>query len=176
MDGYESSREKSKLGVDTSVENLSSNMESIVPNCIRNSTCLVENILHNIDTWVFVDKNGIEAMMQLFDLPLLPLSFPGGQNTVVAFNNFSLQHSSPLTRVVCTNLREHKKLANEFMVFLAISKLEDIEVAQHIRILRCLSSLDGISSFSTHLLKRTTTMMHEIGYGDAYILKDVGMV
>lgn len=44
------------------------------------------------------------------------------------------------------------------------------------RILRCLSSIHGVLSFSTHLLKRTTTMMPEIGYGSADILKDVGMV
>ena len=62
------------------------------------------------------------------------------------------------------------------MDFLARKKLEDIEVAQHIWNLGCLSILDGILSFSTHLLKRKTTMMPKIGSGDVDILKDVGMV
>lgn len=177
VDGDESSRATSELGVDTSAENLSSNMESFLPDCISNATRLLENILHNTDTCgVFVEKKGIEAVLQLFDLPLLPLSFASGQNIAVAFKNFSPQHSSPLTRAVCTTLREHMKPAIEFMDLLAGTKLADIEVAQRMRILRCLSSLDGVLSFSTHLLKSTTTMMPEIGSGDADILKDVGKV
>jgi len=43
-------------------------------------------------------------------------------------------------------------------------------------IFRCLSILHGVLSFSTHIVKRTTTMIPEIGSRDADILKDVGMV
>lgn len=43
-------------------------------------------------------------------------------------------------------------------------------------ILSCISILHGVLSFSTHILKRTTTMMPEIGSRDVDILKDVGMV
>jgi len=73
-------------------------------------------------------------------------------------------------------MREHMKPTNEFMDLLARKKIIEIEVAQHMRILRCLSSLDGVLSFSTHIQKSTTTMMPEIGHGDEDILKDVGMV
>lgn len=177
MDGDESSRTTSELGVDNSAENLSSNTEAFLPDCISNATRLLENILHNTDTCgVFIEKKGIEAVLQLFDLPLLPLSFASGQNIAIAFKNFSPQHSSPLTRAVCTTLREHMKPAVEFMDLLAGAKLADIDGSQRMRVLRCLSSLEGVLSFSTHLLKSTTTMMPEIGSGDADILKDVGKV
>ena len=69
---------------------------------------------------------------------------------------------------------EHMRLAIEFMDLLAGTKLEDIEGSQHMIILRCISSLEGVLSFSKHILKSTTTMMPEIGSGDAYMLKDVG--
>ena len=64
--------------------------------------------------------------------------------------------------------------AIEFMDLLAGTKLTNIEGSQHMRILRCISSLEGVLSFSKHILKITTTMMAEIGSGDAYMLKDVG--
>ena len=78
VDGDESSMVTSELGVGTYAEKLSSNMEFFLPYCISNATCLLENILHNIDTWVFIEKKGIEAMLQLFYLCLLPFLFQGG--------------------------------------------------------------------------------------------------
>lgn len=66
-------------------------MESFLPDCISNATRLLENILHNTYTCgVFIEKKGIEATLQLFDLPHLLLSFGSGQNIVVVFKNFSL--------------------------------------------------------------------------------------
>ena len=64
--------------------------------------------------------------------------------------------------------------AIQFMDFLDGKKMEDIEGSQNMVILRCISSLEGVLSFSKHLLKSTTTMIPEIGSGDAYMLKDVG--
>ncbi|XP_057852533.2 E3 ubiquitin-protein ligase UPL1 isoform X1 [Cryptomeria japonica] len=177
VDGEESSSATPEQAVDVSADSLSSNMEAFLPDCISNATRLLENILHNTDTCgVFIEKKGIEAVLQLFDLPLLPLSFASGQNIAVAFKNFSPQHSSPLTRAVCTALRDHLKPALQLADSLAGTKLADVEVSERMRILRCFSSLEGVLSFSTHLLKSTTTMMPELGSGDADILKDVGKV
>ena len=90
INGDEPSRETFELGVDNSAENLSSNMESLLPYCIINATHLLENIFHNTDTCgVFIEKKGIEAVLQLFDLPLLPLSFSSSHNISIAFKNVS---------------------------------------------------------------------------------------
>ena len=64
--------------------------------------------------------------------------------------------------------------AIEFMDLLVGTKLIDIEGSQHMRMLRCISSIEGVLSFSKHILKITTTMMPQNGSGDAYMLKDVG--
>jgi len=85
IDGDESLRVTSELGVDTSAENLPSKMESFLRDYIINVTCLLENILHYKNTWMFVEKKGVNSMLQLFDLPLLPFSFAGGHNIVVSF-------------------------------------------------------------------------------------------
>lgn len=72
---------------------------------------------------------GIEIVLQWFDLYLFIFSFASDQNIVVTIKDFSLQHSSPLTGVVCTTWREHMKIVIEFMYLLVGTKLEDIEVA-----------------------------------------------
>ncbi|MCD7456029.1 E3 ubiquitin- protein ligase upl1 [Datura stramonium] len=46
----------------------------------------------------FVEKKGIEAVLQLFTLPALPLSVSVGQTLSVAFKNFSPQHSASLAQ------------------------------------------------------------------------------
>ena len=95
------------------------------------ATLLLEIILHNTDRCgVFIEKKGIEALLQLFDLHLLPLTFASGQNIAIAFKNVSPEHSSPLTRNVFTTLREHIRPAIEFMDLLAGTKLADIVGSQ----------------------------------------------
>ena len=168
-------RETYDMGVDNFAKKLSSKVESFIPYCISNVTLLLESILHNTNRCgVFIEKRGIEALLQLFDLHLLPLAFASGQNITILFKKNSTGHSSSLTRLVCSTLREHMRPSIEFMDLLAGKKLANIEESQHMRILRCISSVEGVLSFSKYLLKSTTTMMPEIGFGDAYMLKDAG--
>eukprot|EP01018_Ginkgo_biloba_P015878 Gb_04274 [translate_table: standard] len=67
---------------------------------------------------------------------------------------------------MCNTLRDHLKPAIELLDSLAGSKLADVEGPKCMRILRCLSTLEGVLLFSLYLLESATTMMPEIGGGE----------
>lgn len=150
-------------------------VESFLPDCISNAARLLETILQNSDTCrIFVEKKGIDAILQLFTLPLVPLSMSVGQSISVAFKNFSAQNSASLAKAVCSFLREHLKTTNELLVSVGGTHLVQLEASKQMNVLRCLSSLEGILSLSISLLKGNTTVVSELGTADADVLKDLG--
>lgn len=177
-DDKESSKmESSEQAMEPSSDASLANIESFLPECISNAARLLETILQNADTCrIFVEKKGIEAVLQLFTLPLMPLSVSVGQSISVAFRNFSPQHSASLARAVCLFLREHLKLTNELLLSVGGAQLAEVENAKQTKVLKCLASLEGILSLSNFLLKGTTTVVSELGTADADVLKDLGKV
>ena len=177
-DDKESSKmESSEQTVETSSDASLANIESFLPECIINVARLLETILQNADTCrIFVEKKGIEAVLLLVTLPLMPLSVSVGQSISNAFKNFSPQHSASLARAVCLFLREHLKLTNELLLSVGGMQLAEVESAKQTKVLKCLASLEGILSLSNFLLKGTTTVVSELGTADADILKDLGKV
>ena len=152
------------------------NIDSLFPECLSNVARLLETVLQNSDTChIFVEKKGIDAVLQLFTLPLMPISTSIGQIISVAFKNFSHQHSASLARAVCAFLREHLKSTNELLVSVAGTHLGVVESAKQAKVLRYLSSLEGILSLSNFLLKGNSTFVSELGTADADVLKDIGM-
>ncbi|KAK6947097.1 HUWE1/Rev1, ubiquitin binding region [Dillenia turbinata] len=169
----ESSEQASEPSSDPSLVNI----ESFLPECVSNAARLLETILQNADTCrLFVEKKGIEAVLQLFTLPLMPLSASVGQSISVAFKNFSPQYSASLAQAVCTFLREQLKLTTVILVSVGGTKLAEVERGKQIKVLRCLFSLEGILSLSNSLLKGTSTVVSELATSDADILKDLGKV
>lgn len=151
------------------------NIESYLPDCVSNVARLLETILQNADTCrLFVEKKGIDSILQLFTLTSLPLSTSIGQSVSVAFKNFSPQHSASLARSVCSCLREHLRTTNDLLVSLGGSQLATIEAGKQTQVLRCLSSLEGLLSLSNFLLKGTTSVVSELSTADADVLKDLG--
>ncbi|GFZ07365.1 LOW protein: E3 ubiquitin ligase-like protein [Actinidia rufa] len=98
------------------------------------------------------------------------------QHLFVAFKNFSSQNSASLARAVCSFLREHLKSTNELLVSVGGTQLAQLEASKQMKVLRSLSSLEGILSLSNSLLKGTTTVVSELGTADADVLKDLGRV
>jgi hypothetical protein len=100
-----------------------SNLETFLPECINNAVRLLETVLQNADTSrVFIEKKGIEALLQLYTLPHLPVSFGGSStahNMSVTFRAFSPQHAAALTRSVCGALRDHLQV--NFADFVVLS-------------------------------------------------------
>ncbi|KAL6600606.1 hypothetical protein ACP70R_045406 [Stipagrostis hirtigluma subsp. patula] len=155
----------------------SSSIESFLPECICNVARLLETVLQNTDTCrQFIEKKGIEAVLQLFKLPLIPASVSIGQSISVAFKNFSPQHSVSLARAVCSFLRDHLKLTNELLGSVSGTKLVDSEPAKESPLLKSLSTLEGLLSLANFLLKGTTIMVSELAVADAEILKELGKV
>ncbi|CAA0815395.1 E3 ubiquitin-protein ligase UPL1, partial [Striga hermonthica] len=176
MDDTESSRHgTNEQSTDVVPDASSLNVESFLPDYISNVARLLESVLQNSDTCrIFVEKRGIECVLQLFLLPSLPLSVSLGQSIAVAFKNFSPQHSASLARAVCSFLREHLKSAEELLTSINGRQLTEVDFSKRVKILRCLSTLEGILSLSISLLKGTTTLVSELGSADADVLKDIG--
>ncbi|GAA0160727.1 ubiquitin-protein ligase [Lithospermum erythrorhizon] len=153
----------------------SADVNASCPEFINNTARLLETILQNSDMCrLFVEKKGIEAVLQLFNLPHMPLTVSLGQSISLAFKNFSQQHSTALAREVCIFFKEYVKLANEQLGLLGGVQLVDFEVSKRTEILRSLWSLEGIMALSNTLLKGTTSIVSELGAGDADVLKDLG--
>ncbi|KAM1341199.1 hypothetical protein ACFX2F_005684 [Malus domestica] len=173
--GESSKTESSEQTVEPPSDSSVGNVELFLPDCVSNVARLLETILQNGDTCrIFVEKKGVEAVLQLFTLPLMPLSVSVGQSISVAFKNFSPQHSASLARAVCSFLREHLKSTNELLVSVGGTQLALVESVKQTQVLRHLSSLEAILSLSNVLLKGTTTVVSELGAADADVLKDLG--
>ncbi|EXB36051.1 E3 ubiquitin-protein ligase UPL1 [Morus notabilis] len=175
-DDKESSKiESSEKTNESSSESSLANIESFLPDCVSNVARLLETVLQNADTCrIFVEKKGIEAVLQLFTLPLMPLSVSVGQSISVAFKNFSPQHSASLARAVCSFSREYIKSTNEILVSVGGTQLALVESAKQTKVLKCLSSLESILCLSNFLLKGTTSVVAELGTADADVLKELG--
>jgi len=160
-----------------SSDSSSVNVESYLPDYVTNAARLLETVLQNSDACrLFIEKQGIEALLKMLSLPLLPLSASVGQSISIAFKNFSAQHAASLARAVCSFLREHLSTTIELLDSIGGTRLTDLECVEQTKVLRCLSSLESILSLSNSLLKGTTTVVSELGTGDADVLKDIGRV
>ncbi|KAL8209796.1 hypothetical protein R6Q57_006528 [Mikania cordata] len=175
-EGESSKTENSEKLVDPSADTSLLNVEAFLPDFVNNAARLLETVLQNSDTCrVFVEKKGIEAVLQLFTLPLMPSSVSIGQSTSIAFKNFSPHHSASLARALCLFLKEHLKLTNELLVSLGGTQLSQVEDSKRTKVSRCLSSLEGILSLSNSLSKGTTNLVTEFGTSDADVLRDLGV-
>ncbi|KAG4398664.1 hypothetical protein GLYMA_08G087600v4 [Glycine max] len=151
------------------------NVEPFLPDCVNNIARLLETILQNADTCrIFVEKKGIEAILQLVALPLMPPSISVGQSISVAFKNFSPQHYVSLARAVCSFLREHLKSTNEILDLVGGTQLALVESAKQTKVLKYLASLEAVLTLSVFLLKGSTTVVSELSTSDADVLKDLG--
>ncbi|XP_031403999.1 E3 ubiquitin-protein ligase UPL1-like isoform X2 [Punica granatum] len=165
------SEQTSETSSDASVTNI----EGFLPDCVCNAARLLETVLQNAETCrIFVEKKGIEAVLQLLTLPSMPLSVPLGHSLSIAFKNFSLQHSASLAHAVCSFLRQYSSTTNSLLESVAGTPLAAVESAKQAKILRNLSILEDILSLSIFLLKGTTTLFTELGAADADSLKDLG--
>ncbi|XP_010542518.1 PREDICTED: E3 ubiquitin-protein ligase UPL1-like isoform X2 [Tarenaya hassleriana] len=160
---------------ESSSDTISANIEEFLPDCVCNVARLFETVLQNAEVCrLFVEKKGIDAVLQLFTLPLMPVSTSLGQNFSVAFKNFSPQHSASMARTVCSYLREHLKHTNELLVSIEGTQLLTLASVEQTKILRSLSGLEGMLSLSSFLLKGTASVVSELSAADADILKYLG--
>ncbi|XP_047340664.1 E3 ubiquitin-protein ligase UPL1-like [Impatiens glandulifera] len=169
--------EKSEQNAASSSDTPLASVEAYITDYLTNAARLLETLLQNADTCrIFVEKKGIEAVLQLFVLPLISLPISVGQIVSVAFKNFSGQHSASLARAVCSFLREHLKSTNELLDSVEGTQFSQLEASRQSKVLRCLCSLESVLSLSNCLLKGGGTVVSELGTADADVLKDMGRV
>ncbi|XP_010552364.1 PREDICTED: E3 ubiquitin-protein ligase UPL1-like isoform X2 [Tarenaya hassleriana] len=153
----------------------SENDELFLIDCVGNVARLFETVFQSAEVCrLFVERKGIDAVLQLFTLPLMPISNSLGQNFSVAFKNFCPQHSAALAQTLCSYLREHLKHTNGLLVSVEGTQLLALESAEQTKVLRSLSGLDGMLSLSNFLLKGTVSVLSELSAAYADILKDLG--
>ncbi|KAJ7557451.1 hypothetical protein O6H91_05G127400 [Diphasiastrum complanatum] len=161
-------------------ESSHTNMEAFLPECINNAVRLLETILQNSEICkIFIDKKGIEALLQLYTLSHLPVSFGGSStahNMSVTFRAFPPAHATALTRAVCGILRDHLKLTLDILMPVSDKKLSDIENGLQNKVLRSLSAVECFLSLSSVLVRSSAAMMAELSTEGADILNDIGKV
>ncbi|KAJ0230389.1 HECT domain-containing protein [Hirschfeldia incana] len=153
------------------------NTELFLPDCVCNVARLFETVLKNAAVCsLFVEKKGIDAVLQLLSLPIMPLSASLAQSFSVAFKNFSPHQSASLSRTVCSYLRERLKGTNELLGAIKGTQLLKLESTAQMTILRSLSCLEGMLSLLNFLLmKGTSSVIAELSAADADVLKELGL-
>ncbi|KAF8060412.1 hypothetical protein N665_1217s0015 [Sinapis alba] len=168
--------EKSSDEAEPSSASSPANAELFLPDCVCNVARLFETVLQNAEVCsLFVEKKGIDAVLKLLSLPIMPLSTSLGQSFSVAFKNFSPQHSASLSRTVCSYLQAHVKSTNELFGTIKGTQLLKLESAVQMAILRSLSCLESMLSLSNFLLKGTSSVIAELSAADADVLKELGL-
>lgn len=163
------SEQTSEPPSDTSVTNI-----EFLADFVCNTARLLETILQNAETCrIFVEKKGVESVLQLLTLPM-PLSIPLGHSLSVALKNFSLQHSASLARAVCSFLRKYSSTANDLLGSVEGTPLAVVESARQPNILKNLAILEDILNLCIFLLKGTTSLFTELAAADADSLRDLG--
>ncbi|XP_065003917.1 E3 ubiquitin-protein ligase UPL1 isoform X2 [Musa acuminata AAA Group] len=159
---------------ETSFDGTSLISGSFLPEYIGNASRLLEAVLQNANTInIFIERRGIEALLKLFTVQVVPTSDSVSQSISNAFKKFSSQNSATLTRAICSFIKEHLKFTNELLSSVSGTKVVEIEHLKQTEVLKCLSSLMGLLSLSTNLLKGSSTMNSELGSADADILKEL---
>ncbi|EFJ18137.1 ubiquitin-protein ligase, UPL1 [Selaginella moellendorffii] len=172
--------EEKQPSEDPAPETSSSTAESSLSEYINNSVRLLETVLQNADTSkLFIEKGGIEALLQLYTLPDLPVSFGGSStahNMSVTFRAFPPQHAATLTKSVCKVLREDLKVTLALLESIAGSRIFELETGLKMKVLRSLSATECFLSLSAVLVRSSPVMLAELSTGEADILHDIGRV
>ncbi|KAG6513969.1 E3 ubiquitin-protein ligase UPL1-like isoform X1 [Zingiber officinale] len=143
---------------------------------ISNAARLLEPVLQNANTInAFIEKKGIESLLKLLTMQIVPISIAVSQTISNAFKKCSAQNSSSLAMAVFSFMREHLKLTNDLLSSVSETKLVEIENLKQKEVLKCLSCLVGLFTLSALLLKGSPNMISELGSADADIFKKLAM-
>jgi E3 ubiquitin-protein ligase HUWE1 len=165
---------------DPGADGATPNTEAFLSECINNVVRLLETVLQNADTSrIFIEKKGIEALLQLYSLPHLPISFGGSStahNMSVMFRAFSPQHSVALTRAVCGGLTDHLKVTLIQLNKVGGKKFSDLESMLWSKVAHSLSATECYISLSAVLVRSSSSMITELSTTTSEVLKNIGKV
>ncbi|KAH9287706.1 hypothetical protein KI387_031823 [Taxus chinensis] len=177
------SDDKHNAGVEitgAAVQNMTN--ERFLQLCISHAMVFVHRALENSESCrIFVEKEGVEALMRFLTLPGIPLS-PDGMSVAVHMvavsKVFTQQHSTVLARVFCECLRGHLKATFEELNPAAGTNLLAAENGLNRKIFWCLFVLQFFVFLAdaTRENRWLAALMAEFGNGSKDVLIDIGRI
>lgn len=157
-------------------------LEKFLPDCITNVMRMLETVLSNQETCrAFIEKRGVEALLELYTLPQMPVTF-GAQSgaahsMTVAFRAFAPQQSHSLVRAVVSVLREQlKRAAAATQKQLSGKKLSDLDKDARAEVVRHWASAECLLSLASSMVRSFPGVMGEMCGGAADVLKDMDVL
>eukprot|EP00850_Spirogloea_muscicola_P022377 SM000291S10855 [mRNA] locus=s291:47169:64581:+ [translate_table: standard] len=157
-------------------------LESFLLEAINNVTRLLDSMLANAhSSRLFIERRGIEALLSLYTLPALPVSF-GGSATAhsmsVTLRAFSPQHSSQLVKAVCLRMRQQLRSATDLatMTLTAGTYFIDLEASTRAKLAKSLAAAECLLALAAVLVRSSPTMLTEMGSHDVEVLGHAGQL
>eukprot|EP00850_Spirogloea_muscicola_P009963 SM000057S18393 [mRNA] locus=s57:350840:368215:- [translate_table: standard] len=157
-------------------------LESFLLEAINNVTRLLDSMLANAhSSRLFIERRGIEALLNLYTLPALPVSF-GGSATAhsmsVTLRAFSTQHSSQLVKAVCSRMRQQLRSATELATttLTAGTYFIDLEASTRAKLAKSLAAAECLLALAAVLVRSSPTMLTEMGSHDVEVLGHAGQL
>jgi hypothetical protein len=156
-----------------------SEVEKLLPDCITNVMRMLETILSNQESCrSFIEKKGIEALLELYTLSRMPVTF-GAQSgaahsMTVAFRTFAPQHSHSLSKAVVSVLKEQlKRAAAATERELRGKKLSELDKPVLSDVIRHWASAECLLSLTSSMVRNFPGVIGEMCGGPAEVLKDL---
>ncbi|KAE9609095.1 putative aminoacyltransferase, E1 ubiquitin-activating enzyme [Lupinus albus] len=155
--------------------------EHIFQLCIFHLMVLVHRTMENSETCrLFVEKSGIEALLNLLLRPAIAQSSDGTSialHSTMVFKGFAQHHSTPLARALCSSLREHLKKTLTGFGAAAGPLLLDPRMTTDSSIFSSLFSVEFLLFLAASKDNRwVTALLTEFGTGSKDVLEDISHV
>lgn len=155
--------------------------ERFVQLCIYHVMVLVHRVMENLEACrLFVEKKGIEALMNLLLQPGIAQSSEGmtiALHSTVVFKGFTQHHSTPLAQAFCSSLRVHLKKALSTFSLASDSLLLVPSSTPESGVFSSLFVVEFILFLAASKDNRwMNALLSEFGNGSKDVLEDIGRV
>ncbi|KAJ0748742.1 putative HECT domain, UBA-like superfamily, armadillo-like helical, Ubiquitin-associated [Helianthus annuus] len=155
--------------------------EPFIQSCIFHVMVLVHRTMENAETCrLFVEKNGIDALLKLLLRPSITQSSKGmsiALHSTMVFKSFTQHHSAALASAFCSSLRQHLKSTLTGFDLLSGSFLLDPKSTPDARVLSSLFLVEFLLFLAASKDNRwITALLQEFGNGSKDVLEDIGRI
>ncbi|KHN39965.1 E3 ubiquitin-protein ligase UPL1 [Glycine soja] len=155
--------------------------EQFIQLCVFHLMVLIHRTMENAETCrLFVEKSGIEALLNLLLRPTIAQSSDGmsiALHSTMVFKGFAQHHSIPLAHAFCSSLREHLKKALAGLGAASEPLLLDPRMTTDGAIFSSLFLVEFLLFLAAPKDNRwVTALLTEFGNGGKDVLEDIGRV
>ncbi|KAI3491195.1 hypothetical protein L1887_44441 [Cichorium endivia] len=153
--------------------------EQFIQLCIFHVMVLVHRTMENAETCrLFVEKEGIEALLKLLLRPSITQSSEGmsiALHSTMVFKSFTQHHSAPLARAFCSSLRDYLKTTLTGFGLLSGSFLLDPKATPDAGVFPSLFLVEFLLFLAASKDNRwVTALLQEFGNDSKDVLEDIG--